>query len=570
MKPFYGIDLGTTNSVICTLDDANQPYVYPIGRQDTYTVPSVVWYPQGQKPVVGHLAKNYLPAHPELCVQYVKREMGSETFHRIINGDDKTPQKVSADILRYLVDKANAVRRDNGEQDVNDVVVSVPAKFGLIERQHTIEAVRDAGLNLIALVHEPTAAALSFGIKKEDNKTFIVYDLGGGTFDINIMRVSGNKLKTLAKGGDLKCGGIDWDRAIVEMGLAGTGDHRALEIIQDRLNLVPEFLSTDEGQAMLSKAEEIKISICDPNCHFDLDYIFQFNGKTHTVRIRKDQFIRNTSGLVSKTIDTMENTIREAGIAMDNLSNEVDEIIMVGGGAYMPQIESAIRTRFNVKNIHRQEPGLAIAKGAAIFAGLRDKSWANTLAESGEMDRPATPMAEPQTQTRVQPAPNPVPNPVSVQAPVERTAPAPTPQTRRAPAPQQNDRVVTMEEQVEIEEIGGHSYGIAFQNGPYFSIRNVILKTDELVVNKEFNRQFKTTKQAKNRLTIDVRENDSAELIVREAKRYRCITPNTVMILPENTPVGTYVDIKMSRDINGIITLSASCQGRTIRISIKS
>lgn len=564
MRPFYGIDLGTTNSVICTLDDVGMPYVYHIGRQNTFSVPSVVWYQKGQKPVVGHLAKNYLPAHPELCVQYIKREMGSESFKRIINGEEKTPQTVSADILRDLVEKANAVREENGEAPVFDVVVSIPAKFGDIERRHTIEAIEAAGLKLIALVHEPTAAALSFGVRKEDNKTFIVYDLGGGTFDVNIMRVSGNKLRILAKGGDLQCGGIDWDKEIVKlalMGLATSGDSSAISILQNQAARFNEFITTDEGQAMLAKAEDIKISISDPDCHNDLDFIFTFNGKTNTVRIQRDKFIANTSGLVSKTIKAMEETIREAGIAIDDLENQVDEIIMVGGSSYMPQIETAIRARFNVRSIHRQEPGLAIAKGAALYAGLRDNVWANTISEVSEETRTSARTSPAETTTT--PSRNDNQSPASA-IPSTNSTPV-----QNHPQPTSTPAGPLVRERLEIEELGGHSYGIAFQNGRYFSVYNIILKSDDLVINKVFKDKFKTSQPDLRRIPIDIRENDSSEVIVKEGRLLRCITPNALLCLPRAVPKGTVVDITLSRDINGIITVSATCQGRTIDVEIK-
>lgn len=569
MRPFYGIDLGTTNSVICTLDDAGMPYVYHIGRQDSFPVPSVVWYQKGQKPVVGHLAKNYLPAHPELCVQHIKREMGSESFKRVINGEEKTPLLVSADILRDLVEKANAVREESGEASVYDVVVSIPAKFGDTERRNTIEAVKKAGLHLIALVHEPTAAALSFGIKKEDNKTFIVYDLGGGTFDVNIMRVSGNKLKILAKGGDLQCGGIDWDKEIVKLalvGLATSGDLSAMSILQNQAAKFSEFISTDEGQAMLAKAEDIKISICDPNCHNDLDFIFTFGGKTHTVRIQRDKFFANTSGLVSKTIRVMEDTIREAGIGMDNLDAQVDEIIMVGGSSYMPQVEMAIKARFNVKNIHRQEPGLAIAKGAALYAGLKDISWANTLSETDAVDKPSASLkASPNREERAtaQIPANTLQQRIVTGAQVNGRK-EPTPTKASSYNLENKNR-----ERVEIEEVGGRSYGIAFKNGKYFSVYNIILKSDDLVINKVFKDKFKTSQPNLRRISIDIRENDSIEEIVKEGNHLRNITPNALLCLPREVPKGTPVDITLSRDMNGIITISASCLGQTIDVELK-
>ena len=232
----------------------------------------------------------------------------------------------------------------------------------------------------------------------------------------------------------------------------------------------------------------------------------------------------------------------------------------------MPQVEMAIKARFNVKNIHRQEPGLAIAKGAALYAGLKDNSWANTLSETDAIDKPSASLASSPDRggraTAQIPANTPQQRIVTWAQVNERKEPTPTRASSYNPETQ-------IRERVEIEEVGGRSYGIAFKNGQYFSVYNIILKSDDLVINKEFKGKFKTNQPNLRRIPIDIRENDSLEVIVKEGKHLRNITPNALLCLPREVPKGTPVDITLSRDMNGIITISASCQGQTIDVELK-
>lgn len=561
MKDFYGIDLGTTNSVISTLDSYGVPVAFQIGRRESFAVPSVVYYPKGKAPVVGQLARNMIETDPARCIRHIKREMGNEGFTKIIDGEEKSPEIVSADILRDLVKRANMKRHEQGLPAVYDVVVSIPAKYGDLERKRTIRAVELAGLNLISLVHEPTAAALNFGIRRGDRKTFIVYDLGGGTFDVNIMRVDGNELRILAKCGDLHCGGVDWDAEIVRMALAVLANEQK---VPEALGILGspdgfrKFIQSDEGQAMLALAEEVKINLCDEQCLGDYDFTFTLGG-TRTVRIYKDQFINNTSPLVSRTIEKMEEAVREADIPMDNIEQEVDEIIMVGGSSYMPQIERAVGHRFNIRNIHRQEPGLAIAKGAALYADLRDRLWADTVQEPASRKGAScdeVPATLPKTESL------PLHSAVS-----EPCAPAPA-----IPPEKPGVSVVVRhaDPPIRIHEIGGRSYGVLARYGKRMVIYNIIKMSDDIEITKEVKGVFVTNRADQKYIDLDIREYDSNEMMVNfDSVRSKCITPKARMVLRTVVPIGTHVDMTVRRDNNGIIHITASCQGHKIDIEIK-
>jgi len=555
-RDFYGIDLGTSNSTISSIDEHGQPKPFQVGQGESYMLPSVVYYPENRDPVVGDKAKNTVIAFPSRCVQHIKREMGNPDYHRQIDGRDLKPEDVSAEILKKLVSQANKRKEENGEAPVYNVVVSIPAQFGHNERQRTIKAVELAGLKLISLVHEPTAAALSFGVKKQDNKTFIVYDLGGGTFDVNVMRVGENHLKILAKGGDLHCGGIDWDTAIVRMGLRGLNKASSNELLRSNESF-ESFLRGNDGQSMLASAESVKIDLCDPDNEGDSAFTFRFEDKLETVIINQDEFFDNTNPLVLRTIQKTEEVIREAGIK--DLEKEIDEIIMVGGSSYMPQIESAIRNAFKIKNVHRQEPGLAISKGAAIYAELliTEGDWADTIG-SEVKDRANAPRPEFSPQTTA----------VLPQEESTRT-PDKTP-TTIAKKPRFSTKVTNHTPAVTIEEIGGQSYGICYADRGHYYIYNLISKSDPLVLKRVFE-QFVTKLPNQRFIDLDIREYESNTLILRECNvKSRRVAPNARLILSRAVPVGTKIAIEVSRDRNGVIHMSANCVGSKIDIEIKT
>lgn len=558
MKNFYGIDLGTTNSLISTIVQDNIPIAFQIGRQESFAIPSVVYYPKDKEPVVGQLARNMLAMNPERCIQHIKREIGNETYERIIDGNKITPEIVLSDILRDIVKRANKKREEQGLPPVYDVVVSIPAKYGDLERKRTIKAVEIAGLKLIGLVHEPTAAAINFGLQREDNKTFIVYDLGGGTFDVNIMRIKSNELQILSKCGDLHCGGVDWDAEIVRMAIASLANENKLPEVRDILRnneTFQQFLQSNEGQAMLALAEEVKINLCDEQCPEDYDFTFTI-GETRTIKIFRDQFFNNTSHLISRTINKMIEAIEEANIPINNIEHEIDEIIMVGGASYMPQVETAIRNRFKVRNIHRQEPGLAIAKGAALYANMQDRSWANTVRETKCSENDDTsdviPVALPET-----PSTSILSTPHIPEDRIETSRNIETQKGGNAPW-------------VHIHEIGGRSYGIVARDGKCMVIYNIIKMNDDIEITKEIKGVFVTNRANQKEIDLDVREYDSnAEIVDLYSIKSKRITHNIRIPINTDIPIGTPVNLKVKRDRNGVIYISVSCMSHQIDIELK-
>ena len=224
MTEFYGIDLGTTYSCIATIDSDDMVTVIPNTLTGALTTPSVVAFDDEGKLLVGKAAKNNLGNKPENTIALIKREMSNKDYSRTIFGKTYDPVEISSYILKYLVDFANQKRKDeDGKDPIYDVVITVPAYFGELERDRTKAAGRKAGLNVLQLISEPTAAALAYGRKQQANKKMLVYDLGGGTFDVSILEIKNGIMNTLATTGDHHLGGADWDRTIIDFALEKIG-----------------------------------------------------------------------------------------------------------------------------------------------------------------------------------------------------------------------------------------------------------------------------------------------------------------------------------------------------------
>ena len=219
MAEFYGIDLGTTYSCIARIDSDSIPQIVSI-RGNQYT-PSAIAFDDNNKMIVGQAAKNNITNNRENTVILIKREMSNKDYTRTINGKTYTPVDISSFILKDLVDEANKqlAAEEDGFQPIYDVVITVPAYFGTLEKERTLAAGKKAGLNVLQLINEPTAAALAYGRKQRADKTLLVYDLGGGTFDVSILRFENWIINTLSTDGDHHLGGADWDRAIVDFAL---------------------------------------------------------------------------------------------------------------------------------------------------------------------------------------------------------------------------------------------------------------------------------------------------------------------------------------------------------------
>ncbi len=347
----YGIDLGTTYSCIAHVDEHGKPVVLPnsLGK---LTTPSVVYFESKDNVVVGESAKEELPINPGMVESTVKRVMGKENWTCEHHGQTYSPQQVSAYILKKLVTDAQAMTIDK----ITDVVITVPAYFGTSQKEATKQAGELAGLNVLYVIPEPTAAAIDYGIEADDNQTILVYDLGGGTFDITVIRTEKGVIKGLATGGDDQLGGKNWDELIC--------DYIVLEVSEEIGVSVDDINENKEAiMDFMGIAEEIKQGLSTKNT---VSKRVVYDGERITIELTREKFDNLTEGPLASSFsltDQLLERIKEKGF------DSVDKILLVGGSTYMPQVIEGIKKRYPYEVI-QFDPNQAVAKGAALFGHM--------------------------------------------------------------------------------------------------------------------------------------------------------------------------------------------------------
>lgn len=358
MDEFYGIDLGTTNSCIAIIDEDDSVTVVT-NEEGQLTTPSVVAYDEDGSPYVGMAAKANMANDPERTVAFIKREMSNDNYQRRIGNININPIDVSAEILKKLVRDANQKRQDEeGKDPIYKAVITVPAYFGNAERTRTMEAGKRAGLDVISLINEPTAAALSFGIKNKQNRTILVYDLGGGTFDVSIMRIQNGVMDTLATNGNHQLGGVDWDEKIVDYVLQ-----------KEKFKVTCKDLKANDMAtygALVIAAEDAKKILSTPS-RDKTTLRYNYKG-IHNTEITRAEFEELTEELMKMTEQIVDVAIEMAG------QPKIDDVLLVGGSSRMPMVKNFIEKKFGISP-RMFEPDLAVAKGAALFAGQEEKGY---------------------------------------------------------------------------------------------------------------------------------------------------------------------------------------------------
>ncbi|MFI3297402.1 MAG: Hsp70 family protein [Rikenellaceae bacterium] len=354
-KKVYGIDLGTTYSCIATIDEYGKAIVLKnsIGSDVT---PSVVYYESQDNIVVGETAKDEVD--PTRRISFIKRDIGNDNFvSKCVYPED--PVVVSSYILKKLVQDANEATMDN----ISDVVITCPAYFGTKEKMQTQQAGEIAGLNVLAILQEPTAAAISYGLNTKEDKTILVYDLGGGTFDVTIIKVSQSSIRTIVTGGDSRLGGADWDKEIVKYLAAQyeneTGESDILSDPETEVNL---YLLAEKAKKALSSKKLYKASVVH-------------DGSSAKIEFTLETFESITANHLSRTISILQDVIQAAKDKVDADNNPVfdgtiDEVLLVGGSCRMLQVKSAVDSALGCDS-KMFDPDQAVAKGAAMFAMFR-------------------------------------------------------------------------------------------------------------------------------------------------------------------------------------------------------
>ncbi len=347
-KRVYGIDLGTTYSCIANVDEHGKPVVL-MNDKGQPTTPSVVYFESRDNIVVGQDAKDVVKTYPDLCVETVKRVMGDANWERTIWDQKYRPQEIASHILRKLASDAEKV---TGEK-VEDVVITCPAYFGINQKEATKQAGEIAGLNVRYVIPEPTAAALAYGISQEKDEVILVFDLGGGTFDITVIEIKSSQIRVIGTGGDHELGGKDWDDKIVEylmQKFEETSGTPAKELLDD----------TETYQELLKAAEKCKMSLSNRQT---IPETVRFGTDKVKVELSRDSFNEITRPLLERALML---TDQEIANAAKHGYARIDKLLLVGGSTYMPQVMEAIKARYPYE-VLQFDPNQAVAKGAAMF-----------------------------------------------------------------------------------------------------------------------------------------------------------------------------------------------------------
>ncbi len=352
MSKIIGIDLGTTNSCVAVLE-GGEPVVIP-NAEGARTTPSVVAFTKDGERLVGQIAKRQAVTNPERTVISIKREMG--TGHKVtIDDKSYTPQEISAMILQKLKTDAEAYL---GEK-VTQAVITVPAYFNDSQRQATKDAGRIAGLEVLRIINEPTAASLAYGLDKQGSQKILVYDLGGGTFDVSLLEIGDGVFEVLATNGNSRLGGDDFDERVINWIVDSFKKDYGIDLKQDRMAY----------QRLKEAAEKAKVDLSGVmSANINLPFITSDqNGPKHLdMTLTRAKFDELTADLVEKTIDPMNKALKDAGLSTD----QIDKVILVGGSTRTPAVQTAVKKVTGKEPFKGINPDECVAVGAAIQAGV--------------------------------------------------------------------------------------------------------------------------------------------------------------------------------------------------------
>ena len=351
MGKAVGIDLGTTNSVVAVLE-GGEPSVIA-NAEGNRTTPSIVAF-KSEEVLVGELAKRQAITNPDNTVRSIKRHIGTNWKEKF---EDKeyTPQEISARILQKLKRDAEAYLGD----DVTEAVITVPAYFNDAERQATKEAGQIAGLNVLRIINEPTAASLAYGLENNEDQKILVFDLGGGTFDVSILEISEGVFEVKSTSGDSKLGGDDWDQRVMDWLIDKFKSSTGIDLSKDKMAVQRIQEGAEKAKIELSSTSETEIN---------LPFITANDaGPQHLLeKLSRSEFEKITADLVERTKAPVENALSDAGMQY----SDIDHIILVGGSTRMPSVQQLVKT-LTGKDPHKGvNPDEVVASGAAIQAGV--------------------------------------------------------------------------------------------------------------------------------------------------------------------------------------------------------
>ena len=352
MAKTIGIDLGTTNSCVAVIE-GGEPVVIA-NAEGARTTPSVVAFSKDGERMVGQVAKRQAITNPDRTVASIKREMG--TAHKVtIDGKSYTPQEISAMILQKLKSDAEAYLGET----VTEAVITVPAYFTDAQRQATKDAGKIAGLDVKRIINEPTAAALSYGVDKEKDQKVMVYDLGGGTFDVSIIEMGDGVQEVLATAGNNRLGGDDFDKRIIDWMVASFKTETGIDLSQDKVAM----------QRLKEAAEKSKIELSGvTTSNINLPFITadQTGPKHLDLTLTRAKFDELTSDLVEATMGPVRSALQDSGLQI----GQIDKVLMVGGSSRIPAVQDAVKKLIGKEPFKGINPDECVAIGAAIQAGV--------------------------------------------------------------------------------------------------------------------------------------------------------------------------------------------------------
>lgn len=350
----FGIDLGTTNSAIAVFENDEAHILKNIDGDEI--TPSVVFFTGvdgagNDESLVGIQAKNSAATAPDNIVQFVKRLMGNQGGaynFKAPSGKEYTPEMISALILRKV---CNDAEQYVGDGAVKNVVITVPAYFDDARRTATKQAGKIAGLNVLRVINEPTAAAIAFGLDTNERGKVLVYDLGGGTFDVTVMDINGGNFDVIATGGDSQLGGINFDQKIIAI---------ILRQLQEQGCVID-----DENDALMAdireKAEKTKLQLSNVETARP---VFTINGSTYRIEITRESFEKEAETLMQRTQLLLEDVLGEKNLSW----SDIDHLLVVGGSTRMPMVKKLLEGISGKEVTYKVDPDTAVAQGAAIFA----------------------------------------------------------------------------------------------------------------------------------------------------------------------------------------------------------
>ena len=352
MSKIIGIDLGTTNSCVAVLE-GGEPVVIA-NAEGNRTTPSVVAFSKTGERMVGQVAKRQAVTNADRTVSSIKRHMG-ENYHVTIDGKGYTPQEISAMILQKLKADAEAYLG----QPVTEAVITVPAYFSDAQRQATKDAGKIAGLDVKRIINAPTAAALAYGLDKESEQKIMVYDLGGGTFDVSILDIGDGVIEVLATAGDTHLGGDDFDQRIMDYLVAEFKKAEGIDLSKDKVAM----------QRLKEAAEKAKIELSGvTSTNINLPYITaDATGPKHLdVTLTRAKFNELTADLVERTMKPVRQAMSDAGLS----ASDIQKVLLVGGSTRIPAVQDAVKTITGKEGFKGINPDECVAVGAAIQGGV--------------------------------------------------------------------------------------------------------------------------------------------------------------------------------------------------------